>query len=107
MDALLLDSGHWVSQWATACDQFGFVWCWTEFLRVEEEEGKGAGVVQIYFVNFFSFLYFTYYEMMIVATTPKHHVASIFAAAFFSLFNLFSGFFIPRPISLLFHTSPK
>ncbi|KAH0708800.1 hypothetical protein KY284_010227 [Solanum tuberosum] len=50
-----------------------------------------------YFVTFFSFLYFTYYGMMTVAITPNHHVASIFAAAFFSLFNLFSGFFIPRP----------
>uniref|UniRef100_M1DL27 ABC transporter family, pleiotropic drug resistance protein n=1 Tax=Solanum tuberosum TaxID=4113 RepID=M1DL27_SOLTU len=50
-----------------------------------------------YFVTFFSFLYFTYYGMMIVAITPNHHVASIFAAAFFSLFNLFSGVFIPRP----------
>ncbi|KAK6773429.1 hypothetical protein RDI58_028667 [Solanum bulbocastanum] len=27
---------------------------------------------------------------MTVAITPKHHAASIFAAAFFSLFNLFS-----------------
>lgn len=50
-----------------------------------------------YFVTFFSFLYFTYYGMMTVAITPNHHVAAIFAAAFFSLFNLFSGFFIPRP----------
>ncbi|KAK8584825.1 hypothetical protein V6N13_138771 [Hibiscus sabdariffa] len=29
--------------------------------------------------------------------TPNHQVAAIFAAAFYSLFNLFSGFFIPRP----------
>ncbi|KAL3528696.1 hypothetical protein ACH5RR_008018 [Cinchona calisaya] len=50
-----------------------------------------------YFVNFFSFLYFTYYGMMTVAITPNHQVAAIFAAAFYSLFNLFSGFFIPKP----------
>ncbi|KAL0463859.1 UNVERIFIED_CONTAM: ABC transporter G family member 36 [Sesamum latifolium] len=50
-----------------------------------------------YFVNFFSFLYFTYYGMMTVAITPNHQVAAIFAAAFYALFNLFSGFFIPRP----------
>ncbi|XP_050384102.1 ABC transporter G family member 29-like [Argentina anserina] len=50
-----------------------------------------------FFVNFFSFLYFTYYGMMTVSITPNHQVASIFAAAFYSLFNLFSGFFIPRP----------
>jgi len=50
-----------------------------------------------FFVSFFSFLYFTYYGMMTVALTPNHQVASIFAAAFYALFNLFSGFFIPRP----------
>ncbi|XP_026448913.1 ABC transporter G family member 36-like [Papaver somniferum] len=50
-----------------------------------------------YFVTFFSFLYFTYYGMMTVSITPNHQVAAIFAAAFYSLFNLFSGFFIPRP----------
>ncbi|KAK9906144.1 hypothetical protein M0R45_002850 [Rubus argutus] len=50
-----------------------------------------------FFVNFFSFLYFTYYGMMTVSITPNHQVASIFAAAFYGLFNLFSGFFIPRP----------
>ncbi|XVF86696.1 hypothetical protein PTKIN_Ptkin18bG0062900 [Pterospermum kingtungense] len=48
-------------------------------------------------VNFFTFLYFTYYGMMTVAITPNVQVAAILAAAFYSLFNLFSGFFIPRP----------
>eukprot|EP00262_Sarcandra_glabra_P008138 TRINITY_DN2136_c0_g2_i1.p1 TRINITY_DN2136_c0_g2~~TRINITY_DN2136_c0_g2_i1.p1 ORF type:complete len:791 (-),score=137.44 TRINITY_DN2136_c0_g2_i1:3-2042(-) len=50
-----------------------------------------------FFVSFFSFLYFTYYGMMTVSITPNHQVAAIFAAAFYALFNLFSGFFIPRP----------
>ncbi|CAK9313159.1 unnamed protein product [Citrullus colocynthis] len=49
------------------------------------------------FVNFFTFLYFTYYGLMTVSVTPNHQVASIFAAAFYTLFCLFSGFFIPRP----------
>lgn len=52
-----------------------------------------------FFVSFFSFLYFTYYGMMTVSITPNHQVASIFAAAFYAVFNLFSGFFIPRPVS--------
>ncbi|KAK9281909.1 hypothetical protein L1049_004817 [Liquidambar formosana] len=51
-----------------------------------------------FFISFFSFLYFTYYGMMTVSITPNHQVAAIFAAAFYGLFNLFSGFFIPRPI---------
>ncbi|GLT66274.1 hypothetical protein SLA2020_386460 [Shorea laevis] len=50
-----------------------------------------------FFISFFSFLYFTYYGMMTVSITPNHQVASIFAAAFYALFNLFSGFFIPKP----------
>ncbi|KAH9312921.1 hypothetical protein KI387_027956 [Taxus chinensis] len=48
------------------------------------------------FINFFSFLYFTYYGMMAVSVTPNHQMAAIVGAAFYSLFNLFSGFFIPR-----------
>ncbi|XP_020088222.1 ABC transporter G family member 42-like [Ananas comosus] len=50
-----------------------------------------------FFISFFSFLYFTYYGMMTVSISPNHEVAAIFAATFFSIFNLFSGFFIPRP----------
>lgn len=62
-------------------------------------EWTAAKFVWFYFVTFFSFLYFTYYGMMTVSITPNHQVAAIFAAAFYSLFNLFSGFFIPRPVS--------
>ncbi|PSS07401.1 ABC transporter G family member 36 like [Actinidia chinensis var. chinensis] len=50
-----------------------------------------------FFITYISFLYFTYYGMMTVSVTPNHQVAAIFAAAFYALFNLFSGFFIPRP----------
>ncbi|ESW22604.1 hypothetical protein PHAVU_005G166500 [Phaseolus vulgaris] len=60
-------------------------------------EWKVAKVLWFFFVSFFSFLYFTYYGMMTVSITPNHQVASIFGAAFYGLFNLFSGFFIPRP----------
>ncbi|CAL5199946.1 unnamed protein product [Lathyrus oleraceus] len=60
-------------------------------------EWKVEKVLWFIFVSFFSFLYFTYYGMMTVSITPNHQVASIFGAAFYGLFNLFSGFFIPRP----------
>ncbi|TKY48212.1 ABC transporter G family member 29 [Spatholobus suberectus] len=60
-------------------------------------EWKVAKVLWFFFVSFFSFLYFTYYGMMTVSITPNHQVASIFGAAFYGVFNLFSGFFIPRP----------
>ncbi|KAJ0890826.1 putative ABC-type xenobiotic transporter [Helianthus annuus] len=51
----------------------------------------------MFFINFFSFLYFTYYGMMTVSITPNEQVAAIFAAGFYLLFNIFSGFYIPRP----------
>ncbi|KAJ8773482.1 hypothetical protein K2173_004312 [Erythroxylum novogranatense] len=60
-------------------------------------EWTAAKFFWFFFITFFSFLYFTYYGMMTVSVTPNHQVAAIFAAAFYSLFNLFSGFFIPRP----------
>ncbi|CAI9281118.1 unnamed protein product [Lactuca saligna] len=50
-----------------------------------------------FFINFFSFLYFTYYGMMTVSITPNEQIAAIFAAGFYLLFNIFSGFYIPQP----------
>ncbi|XP_061365063.1 pleiotropic drug resistance protein 1-like isoform X1 [Gastrolobium bilobum] len=49
------------------------------------------------FFMYFTLCYFTFYGMMAVAVTPNHHVASIVAAAFYAIWNLFSGFVIPRP----------
>ncbi|KAK4481902.1 hypothetical protein RD792_012814 [Penstemon davidsonii] len=48
------------------------------------------------FIMYFTLLYFTFYGMMTVAVSPNHHIASIIAAAFFGLWNLFSGFIIPH-----------
>ncbi|PRQ25661.1 putative monosaccharide-transporting ATPase [Rosa chinensis] len=48
------------------------------------------------FFLFFTLLYFTFYGMMGVAVTPNLHVAAITTSAFYSLWNLFSGFLIPR-----------
>ena len=56
-----------------------------------------------FFISFTSFLYFTYYGMMMVSITPNQHFAAIFASTFYSLFNLFSGFFIPKPVSFYNH----
>ncbi|KDP40865.1 hypothetical protein JCGZ_24864 [Jatropha curcas] len=60
-------------------------------------EWTAAKFFWFYFISFFSFLYFTYYGMMTASLSPNLQVAAIFAAAFYALFNLFSGFFIPRP----------
>ncbi|CDO97981.1 unnamed protein product [Coffea canephora] len=60
-------------------------------------EWTAAKFFWFYFVTFFSFLYFTYYGMMTVSISPNHQVASIIAAAFYGIFNIFAGFYIPRP----------
>ena len=39
---------------------------------------------------------------MTVSVSPNHQVAAIIASFFYALFNLFSGFFIPKPASLSF-----
>ncbi|KAL5709532.1 ABC transporter G member 39 [Ranunculus cassubicifolius] len=49
------------------------------------------------FYMFFTFLYFTYYGMMAVALTPNQAMASILSSAFYSIWNLFSGFLLPYP----------
>ncbi|KAL6334317.1 hypothetical protein AAG906_014718 [Vitis piasezkii] len=48
------------------------------------------------FFMFFTLLYFTFYGMMAVAATPNQNIASIVAATFYTLWNLFSGFIVPR-----------
>ncbi|AAF71978.1 Putative ABC transporter [Arabidopsis thaliana] len=49
------------------------------------------------FFMYGSFLTFTFYGMMAVAMTPNHHIASVVSSAFYGIWNLFSGFLIPRP----------
>ncbi|KAJ7565358.1 hypothetical protein O6H91_02G066900 [Diphasiastrum complanatum] len=62
-----------------------------------EFEWKAVKFFWYLFFMFLTFLYFTYYGMMAVAITPNHQVAAIMASTFYSVFNLFSGFMIPRP----------
>lgn len=52
------------------------------------------------FFMFFTFLYFTFYGMMAVGLTPDHNVAAIVSFGFYMIWNLFSGFVIPRTVSL-------
>ncbi|KAL5537371.1 hypothetical protein UlMin_046283 [Ulmus minor] len=48
------------------------------------------------FFTYFAMFYFTFYGMMTVAVTPNHHIATIVSFAFFGIWNLFSGFIVPR-----------
>ncbi|XWS16406.1 hypothetical protein CRYUN_Cryun34aG0084600 [Craigia yunnanensis] len=49
------------------------------------------------FFMYFTLLYFTFYGMMAVAVTPNYHIASIVSSAFYGIWNVFSGYIIPRP----------
>lgn len=49
------------------------------------------------FVTLCTFLYYTYYGMLAVAISPNAQVAAVIASAFYSVFNVFSGFLITRP----------
>lgn len=50
------------------------------------------------FFMYFTFLYFTFYGMMCVAVTPDQNVAAIVSSAFYVIWNLFSGFIVPRTV---------
>ncbi|XP_051131702.1 ABC transporter G family member 31 [Andrographis paniculata] len=45
---------------------------------------------------FLTFTYFTFYGMMVVGLTPNQHFAAVVSSAFYSLWNLLSGFLIPK-----------
>ncbi|KAI3509212.1 hypothetical protein L1887_24319 [Cichorium endivia] len=53
------------------------------------------------FMYFYAFLctlmYFTYMGMLLVAMTPSFPIAAILQSAIYTIFNLFSGFLIPKP----------
>ncbi|XP_050231959.1 pleiotropic drug resistance protein 1-like [Mercurialis annua] len=48
------------------------------------------------FFIYFTLLYCTFYGMMAVAMTPNQQISMIISSAFYSLWNLFSGYIIPR-----------
>ncbi|XP_044505622.1 ABC transporter G family member 39-like isoform X2 [Mangifera indica] len=59
-------------------------------------EWQGAKFFMFFYFIFMCFIYFTLYGMMVVALTPGHQIAAILMSFFLSLWNLFSGFLIPR-----------
>ncbi|KAK3033865.1 hypothetical protein RJ639_032770 [Escallonia herrerae] len=48
------------------------------------------------FFMYFTLLYFTFYGMMTVAATPNQNIAAIVSVAFYAIWNLFSGFIVPK-----------
>ncbi|KAI0523961.1 hypothetical protein KFK09_003325 [Dendrobium nobile] len=59
-------------------------------------EWTAAKVFWYMFFTYSTLSYYTYYGMMTVGLTPNQSIAAIVAAAFYSIWNIFSGFLIPR-----------
>lgn len=55
----------------------------------------------------FIFLYFTFYGMMAVALSAKPQIAIIVSSSFYTIWNLFPGFVVPRPVSISYPLSIK
>jgi len=62
-------------------------------------EWTAAKFLWYLFFMYFTLLYFTFYGMMAVGLTPNESIAAIISSAFYNVWNLFSGFLIPRPVS--------
>jgi hypothetical protein len=70
----------------------------TIFYGLGSFEWTAAKFLWFLFFMYFTLLYFTFYGMMTTAITPNHAVAPVIAAPFYTLWNLFSGFMIPRKV---------
>nr|GEY05233.1 ABC transporter G family member 39-like isoform X2 [Tanacetum cinerariifolium] len=60
-------------------------------------EWTAAKFMWFYYFLFMSFIYFTLFGMMTMSLTPTPQISSVLIYFFSCLWNLFSGFIIPRP----------
>uniref|UniRef100_A0A5B7BKX4 Putative ABC transporter G family member 31-like n=1 Tax=Davidia involucrata TaxID=16924 RepID=A0A5B7BKX4_DAVIN len=66
------------------------------YFMINFERTVGKFFLYIMFM-FLTFTYFTFYGMMAVGLTPTQHLAAVVSSAFYSLWNLLSGFLVPKP----------
>ncbi|KAI6684523.1 hypothetical protein NL676_030436, partial [Syzygium grande] len=59
--------------------------------------GSADKIFWYFYVMFCSLLSYNYLGMLLVSLTPNFMVAAILQSAFYSNFNLFAGFLIPKP----------
>ncbi|KAH7835709.1 hypothetical protein Vadar_029098 [Vaccinium darrowii] len=50
-----------------------------------------------FYALFCTMTYYTFLGMLLIAVTPSFPVAAVLQSPFFTMFNLFAGFFIPQP----------
>ncbi|XP_010262843.1 PREDICTED: ABC transporter G family member 31-like [Nelumbo nucifera] len=68
----------------------------TTYFMINFERTIGKFLFYLLFM-FLTFTYFTFYGIMAVGLTPSQQFAAVVSSAFFSLWNLLSGFLIPKP----------
>ncbi|KAH7833546.1 hypothetical protein Vadar_007445 [Vaccinium darrowii] len=56
-------------------------------------------VLWYFYAIFWTLAYYTYLGMLLIAMTPSFQLAAILQSPFYTMYNLFSGFFIPQPVS--------
>ncbi|KAH6765688.1 pleiotropic drug resistance 3 [Perilla frutescens var. hirtella] len=66
------------------------------YFMINFERTAGKFFMYLLFM-FLTFTYFTFYGMMVVGLTPNQSFAAVVASAFYSLWNLLSGFLVPKP----------
>lgn len=66
------------------------------YFMINYERKIGKFLFYLLFM-FLTFMYFTFYGMMAVSLTPSQHLAAVVSSAFYSLWNLLSGFLVPKP----------
>lgn len=55
-----------------------------------------------FYTAFCTLLFYTYFGMMLVSLTPTYLLASVLSSFWYTMFNLFSGFLLPGPVSQLY-----
>jgi ABC-type multidrug transport system permease subunit len=51
-----------------------------------------------FYTVFCTFLFYTYFGMLLVSLAPSYLVASVLAGFWYTMLNLFSGYLIPGPV---------
>ncbi|XP_020252372.1 ABC transporter G family member 31 isoform X3 [Asparagus officinalis] len=66
------------------------------YFMINYERTLGKFLLYLVFM-FLTFTYFTFYGIMAIGLTPTQHLAAVISSTCYSLWNLLSGFLIPKP----------
>ena len=74
------------------------LYCFITYFMIGFDQNAGKFFLYLLFM-FLTFTYFTLYGMMAVGFTPTQNLAAVVSSAFYSLWNLLSGFLIPKQVT--------